>query len=154
MWCLPVCLDHIIVLNCGLLTHVIVDTGLVTCGMPSLIQIVIPLFHRKICGLGGETAADAECSPVINGSACASAWSLSPPGTTCSQECDPCSGWNSTSAAAFSSQIMRNAASQTMEGWGVLWVLCRNEFLDFIFKEVQILQLLKIFSEKRNCKLV
>lgn len=70
--------------------------------MPNLMQIVISVSHRKMCGLCGETAADAECSPVINGSARASAWSLSPPGTNCSQECDPCTECNSTTAAAFS----------------------------------------------------
>lgn len=98
---LPVYLDHITVLNSGLLAHVIVDTGLVvTYGMPNLIQIAIPVSHRKMCGLFGETA-DPECSPVTNGSAWASAWSLSPPGKKLRNvtllEC------NSTTAAAFSS---------------------------------------------------
>lgn len=77
-----------LVLHSGLLTHAVVGTGLVgTYGMPNPIQIAIPASHRKLRGLCGETA-DPECSPVVNGSACASAWSLSPPGKN-SQECDP-----------------------------------------------------------------
>lgn len=108
---LPVQLDHIAVLHSGLLTRVVVDTGVVvTYGGPNVIQVVIPASHRKMCGLCGNISAvntDDKRSP--NGSLAsdvtifASSWSLSPPGTNCSEEWELCSVCNSTMAAAFAS---------------------------------------------------
>lgn len=72
------------VLYFGLLTCVSAVTRIVaTYGGPRLIQIAILASHRKLCGLCGETHVDIS-SPVVN----APAWSLSPPGINCSQECD------------------------------------------------------------------
>lgn len=107
---LPVQLDHIAVLLSGSLTRVVVGTGVVTYGGPDLIQIVTPASHIKMCGLCGNisaVAADDKRSP--NGSLAsdvstfASSWSLSSPGTNCSEECDLCSACNSTAAAEFAS---------------------------------------------------
>lgn len=93
------------------MTRVVVDTGVVvTYGGPNLIQIVIPASHRRMCGLCGNISAvstDDKRSP--NGSLTsdvsifASTWSLSPPGTNCSVECELCSVCNSTMAAEFAS---------------------------------------------------
>lgn len=158
--------------------------------MPHLVQIMIPASHGKLC----VDAADAERRPVISGSACVSAWSLSPPGTNCSQKCDPCSERKSITAAAFSSDklcrmLFATAGlfagchstqsfpfrtlwvkgvslmgimicfvvfwCYTFAGREVLWllILCRNEFLDFIFKEVLVLQLFEddTFDAKNFC---
>ncbi|XP_030248331.1 IgGFc-binding protein-like isoform X5 [Sparus aurata] len=106
---LPVQLDHIAILNSGSLTRVVVDTGVVvTYGGPHLIQIVIPASHRKVCGLCANistvgTYDRTNGSLPNNISISASSWSLSPPGTNCSEECDRCSACNSTMAAEFAS---------------------------------------------------
>lgn len=181
--------------------------------MPNLMQIVISVSHRKMCGLCGETAVDAECSPVIDGSAVCQhghshhlgqtalrnvtpVQSVIPPQQLLSQpincaECclllldrlvDVAPLW--TQSLSFRTVWVNCVSlmgimicfvvqcfeglyiclarcrghSQTMEEWEVLWLLILCRFLDFIFKEVQILQLFKInffFSFKQwNCKSV
>lgn len=88
---------------------VVVDTGVVvTYGGPHLIQIVIPASHRKVCGLCANISSvrtyDRTNGSLPNNiSISASSWSLSPPGTNCSEECDHCSACNSTMAAEFAS---------------------------------------------------
>lgn len=105
---LPVQLDHMAVLLLGSLIRVVVDNGtVVTYGQPNLIQIQIPASHRNMCGLCGNVSAVGadEIRPhgLSNDSTFASSWSLSPPGTNCSDECDSCSVCNSTTAAEFAS---------------------------------------------------
>lgn len=103
-------LDHIAVLHSGLLTRVVVDTGVVVTYGPHMVEIEIPASHKKMCGLCGSTSAvgtDDKRSPngsLLSGiSVFASSWSRSPPGTNCSEECDSCSACNSTMAAEFAS---------------------------------------------------
>ncbi|XP_041798261.1 IgGFc-binding protein-like [Chelmon rostratus] len=110
LWGLPVQLDHIAVLHSGLLTRVVVDTGVVVTYGPHMVEIEIPASHKKMCGLCGSTSAvgtDDKRSPngsLLSGiSVFASSWSRSPPGTNCSEECDSCSACNSTMAAEFAS---------------------------------------------------
>uniref|UniRef100_A0A3Q3EKG2 VWFD domain-containing protein n=1 Tax=Labrus bergylta TaxID=56723 RepID=A0A3Q3EKG2_9LABR len=108
---LPVQLDHIVVLQSGLLTHVVVDTGVViTYGGPNLIHVVIPASNRKMCGLCGNISAldtddkhSPDGSPASDVSIFASSWMLSPSGTNCSQECELCSVCNSSMATEFAS---------------------------------------------------
>ncbi|XP_071062157.1 IgGFc-binding protein [Pseudochaenichthys georgianus] len=108
---LPVLLDHMAILHSGLLSRIVVDTGVVvTYGAPDLIRIVIPASSKQMCGLCGNVSAvvtndkwlpnDSFASDV---SIFASSWSLSPPGTNCSQECDLCLECNSTMAAEYAS---------------------------------------------------
>ncbi|XP_059194717.1 IgGFc-binding protein-like isoform X2 [Centropristis striata] len=106
---LPVQLDHMAILHFGLLTRLVVDSGIVvTYGGPNLIQMEIPASHRKMCGLCGANAVATD-DQITNGSLAsdvsifASSWSLSPPGTNCSEESDSCSACNSTMAAEFAS---------------------------------------------------
>lgn len=111
LWTPPVKLDHMAILHFGLLTRVVIDTGVVvTYGGPNLIQIVIPASHKKMCGLCGNVSAvktDDNCSPNCNltneVSIFATSWSLSPPGTNCSKEWELCSASNSTVEAEFAS---------------------------------------------------
>nr|XP_046255484.1 IgGFc-binding protein-like isoform X2 [Scatophagus argus] len=111
LWSLPVQLDRIAILHFGFLTRVVLDTGVVvTYGGPNLIQIVIQVSHVKMCGLcGGISSIVPEDKHSQNGSLAsdvsifASSWSLSPPGTKCTEECHLCSACNSTMAAEFGS---------------------------------------------------
>lgn len=111
MWGLPVQRDHIAILHSGLLTRVVVDTGVViTCGWPNLIQIVIIASHRKSCGLCGNlSAVDTDDKWCPNGSLAsdvsifACSWSLATPGTNCSEDSDLCSVCNTTMAAEVAS---------------------------------------------------
>lgn len=101
------------ILHSGLLSRIVVDTGVVvTYGAPDLIRIVIPASSKQMCGLCGNVSAvvtndkwlpnDGFASDV---SIFASSWSLSPPGTNCSKECDLCLECNSTMAAEYASAI-------------------------------------------------
>ncbi|XP_071325188.1 IgGFc-binding protein [Trachinotus anak] len=111
LWGLPIQLDHVAIFHSGLLTHVVVDTGVVVSyGGPNVIQVVIPGSHIKMCGLCGNiSAVGTDDKLSLNGSLASdvsmfvSSWSLSPPGTNCSEECELCSGCNSTRAAEFAS---------------------------------------------------
>ncbi|KAE8288669.1 IgGFc-binding protein Fcgamma-binding protein antigen [Larimichthys crocea] len=75
LWTPPVKLDHMAILHFGLLTRVVIDTGVVvTYGGPNLIQIVIPASHKKMCGLcgiTGEMSWAEGCSQQCNCSATA-----------------------------------------------------------------------------------
>lgn len=117
-WSLPVIEISLMALYCGLLTSLIVNTGVVaTYEGPSLIEMAIPASHRKMCGMCAETPVAG--SPVVNSSACSS-WSLSPPGTTCCQECNLCSECNSITPAAFSSDKLCGMLFVSAGTWWML----------------------------------
>ncbi|XP_041649020.1 IgGFc-binding protein isoform X2 [Cheilinus undulatus] len=108
---LPVQLDHIAILQSGWLTRVVVNPGaVITYGGPNLIQVEIPAFSRRMCGLCGRSpAVDTDDKHSPNGSLVrdvsifASSWSLSPSGTNCSEECKLCSMCNSSMTTEFAS---------------------------------------------------
>ncbi|KAM9852133.1 IgGFc-binding protein-like [Aulostomus maculatus] len=115
---LPVQLDHVAVLYSGSLTRVVTDYGVITYGGPDLIhivipaQLVVPSSRRKMCGLcGNVTAIATDDRQSLNGSLSkdaifASSWSLSPPATNCSEDCEHCPVCNSTMAAEFASDSL------------------------------------------------
>ncbi|KAK1895713.1 Alpha-tectorin, partial [Dissostichus eleginoides] len=108
---LPLLLDHMAILHSGLLSRIVVDTGVVvTYGASDLIHILIPASSKQMCGLCGKVSAVVtndkrlpNYSFASDVSIFASSWSLSPPGTNCSKECDLCLECNSTMAAEYAS---------------------------------------------------
>lgn len=109
---LPVQQDHIAILHSGLLTRIIIDNGVVvTYGGPDLIEIVIPASHRKMRGLCvyGADKHSLNDSRANDISIFASSWSLSPPGTNCTADCELCSACNSTEATRFESHSLCSA---------------------------------------------